>query len=163
MSFLPPGMTALDVILVFIGCALGCYAIMGRVRTREDRNAQTLLILLFLPITIMTVRYSLGWLLTLNGAWSAPGSTSGSAASMVQAFSGQSLSGLYVESLIAALFVAFAVRIFIGSPPSNATQSSDGHDTRKRGTIMPMNLKETKEDHAQGTRRRRTSEHQTRD
>ena len=163
MRFLPAGMSPLDLVLVLIAALLGVYAGAGPVRTLKDRNAQTALIIIFLPITIMTVRYCLDWIMVINGVWSTPGATAGRAASALQTFSGQSLSSLYTESLIAAIFVAFAMRILVGSSLRRNSQSSDGHDAPMRGTIMSMNLEETKEDHAQGTRRRRAPEHQARD
>lgn len=162
MRFLPDGMSTLDLVLVLIAALLGVYAGAGRVRTRKDRNAQTALIIIFLPITIMTVRYCLDWIMVINGVWSTPGATAGRAASALQTFSGQSLSSLYTESLIAAIIVAFAMRILTEGSLRRKRQSSDGHDAPMRGTIMSMNLEETKEDHAQGTRRRRAPEHQAR-
>ena len=163
MRFLPVGMSTLDLVLVLIGALLGVYAGAGSVRTHKDRNAQTALIIIFLPITIMTVRYCLDWIMVINGIWSTPGTTAGRAASTLQTFSGQSLSGLYTESLIAAIIVAFAMRILTGNSLRRAEQSSDGHPASMHETITPANLKETREEHAQSTRRPRPPEHKVRD
>jgi len=111
MAFLPVGMSGLDVLLVLVACAIGAYAVMGRAPTRDDRRAQTMLIILFLPFTLVTIGYTLLWTSTLFGIWQTPGATTGSVSAALNSVSSHALAGLLTGAILLSIITAICIRI----------------------------------------------------
>ena len=111
MAFLPAGMSGLDVFLVLVACAIGTYAVIGPAPTKEDRCAQTILIILFLPFTLSTIGYGLLWVSTLFGMWRTPGATTGSVSAALNTVSSHALAGLLTGSLLTSIITAISMRI----------------------------------------------------